>query len=441
MLDVFRKIDNILSSHSFSLEEDINKNASLILADMEDGLNKRGLDELSSSSLAMLPTSFNPFIAREKTLSNTQNVIVIDLGGSNLRRALLSFDTEGKAIISNESISTTFTKEKFDDYKDFFSSIAKYIAPFKGLSKKISFCFSYEASFLEDGGAIALSLSKDFNVPNLKGKNIKTELYSTLLREGWEEDINIFLLNDTLATLAASLYIKTPPPSSYIALVLGTGLNVAYTEQTSANYKKDPRCIILEAGGFDKINMSYFDKMGIAQTKEGEHHILEKMCSARYIGVLAKNIMKKLGEERLFSHKVASFFINDSFSSLDSLWKGFNDFLLKENKSSLSLCNLNVSLEEKDKNIIEYVLSLIISRTTNILLSLILACYKKNEGTLQKDKPLFIMVEGSTVLKTHKMLSFLKDGLHEHISRAYSIPFILEKLKNSTLIGSAIAIH
>ena len=439
MLDVFRKIDKILESHSFHTESDVEKNASLILQDMESSLSSASLGE-QSSSLAMLPTCFNPFKSRENKLCNTQSVIVIDLGGSNLRRALVSFDFEGKAIISNEAISTTFIKEKFESYKQFFLCIAKYIDCFKGLAKKIAFCFSYEASFLDDGGAIVRSLSKDFDVPNLKGKNIKMELYSALLAEGWNEVLDIFVLNDTLATLAASLYIKTFLPSSYIALVLGTGLNVAYVEQSSGSYKSEPRCIILEAGGFDKINMSYLDKMGIMQTKEGECHILEKMCSARYIGVLAKNILQILSKEGLFSDEVGNFFISHSFSAFDTLWKSFNDFLLSPNNGVFSLCNLNTSLHEKDKEIIKYVLQLIISRTANVLTSLILACYKKNERTLQKDRPLFIMLEGSTLLKTHKMLPLLKDGLYEHISRVRSMPFIVERLASSTLIGSAIVL-
>ena len=443
-----QKIKNIFASSHFSLEEDIEKNISIILTDMRLGLETKG-----KSSLAMLPSYLNPFKTLVRPLKKDEKIIVIDLGGSNLRTCILSFNAEGIFQILDLKTSK-ITQREYSSVSAFFEKIAEEIERFKGEAVTVAFCFSYAIKFLETGKAIILSLSKGLYVHKIENKDIGDELHQALIKRGWESSYNsslefpakssikVFVVNDTIATLYSALTARGNKRSSYVSFILGTGLNAAYIEEDAYLFKGEPNIIVLEAGAFDKIQGSDFDKQVVAESEEGATHLLEKMCSARYMGCLAKKILERLNQDDLISNSFIAFLNKNSMYD-NNLWEFFNNFIEqfdKHSKNEFVIDNSKSLVSHQDAITIHYVLDCLIRRSCNISSAIISAICIKNKRRNTKDTPISIAIEGSTILRTHNMLSLLKEKLEEHLLKKHSLYFQIERCENATLIGSAIAV-
>lgn len=420
------KIDEILKNSNFSIEDDIEKNISLFLYEMQ-----AGIDRSAPSSFAMQHTFSSPLSFEKATIKN-EKIIVIDLGGSNLRSACVCFDEEGEVHISKRKICKTFTKQTYKSTSSFFSSLAKNISYLKNESSLIAFCFSYAIEFLSSGNAIVQSLSKDLSVEGIEGKNVGEELKKALISEGWLPSLKIFVLNDTVAALYAALYKKNKSFSSYISYILGTGLNVAYTERKNENSSGE--VLILEAGAYDKISMSEFDRNVISASKEGMHHILEKMCSSHYLGAITLEILKKSAYCNVFSKKFALYLLEDESLMQQNLWEHFNNLYFQKNYSP----TFTHHATEEDFKAVRYILMKVIERVANISSSLISACCIKNKLENTKDSPIAIVVEGGTVLKTYKLYSLINAKLTSYMQK-HDTYFELKTIEDATFIGSAIA--
>ena len=420
----FCKIDEILKSYNFSLEDDVEKNTSLLISEMKSGIERNG-----SSSLAMLKTYVSPILAyNKKEHFYNEKTIVIDLGGSNLRSGLVAFDGEGRVHISKQQLCKTFTKKTYDTASSFFANLAKNIEYLKGESLYIAFCFSYAIEFLKTGYARVKSLSKDLSVKDIEGRNVGEELKSALLEAGWEKEIKIFVLNDTMAILYSSLYNRNKNYSSYVSYILGTGLNAAYIERK--NESSAGEVLILEAGAFDKLQLSDFDRKVINESKEGEYHILEKMCSSHYLGRITLKMLDALSLNGAFSRDFFLYLREEYERGGSNIWERFNNFLFQK--------ELVEGMTEEEQKSLHYVLNLIIERDANLCASLIGACCIKNTYNNAKECPIAIAIEGSTILKTYQLYSKIEQKLKFDLTKKRNIYFEIITVENATFIGSAI---
>jgi len=417
-------IDDILKEASFSVEEDIIKNAHLVLKDMN-----AGLDKSEESSLAMFHSKLGRSSINVKELKMREKLIALDLGGSNLRVALISFEDESRLQI--DDVKKQKCEKEYESSRDFFTFIAKSIEHLKGKSNKIVFCFSYALEFVQGGQAIVRGLSKDLSVPDIENKNVGEELIKALKMRGWSGVESVFVTNDTVATLFAGLYQNIQNKNdhscnSLMSIILGTGLNAAYFDEDENDI------IILEAGAFDKISMSDFDANVIMKSKENAHHILEKQCSAHYLGSIASEIFKLLIERGVFSKEAKSFI--EGHRRDFSNWVFLNDFF--SSSHSILLEKFDVMFEKNDLDVILYVVKNLIARVANLISSLIVAIAMKMKK--EKTVKLSAMIEGSTILKTYGMLELVKQGVAKSLVEIGGVEVEFVTYEHATLIGCAI---
>jgi len=429
-------ISEVFEQASFNLEDDILKNAHLILKDMDRGLAKL------SSSLAMQDSKCCLSKMDVSKIYKKDKIIAIDLGGSNLRSSLILFDG-GKLEVGQ--LQVVQCKKEYDSYETFFEFIAKNIEYLKDKACKIAFCFSYALDFLKEGEAVVASLSKDLSVPDIEGKNVGNELLRALRRDGWKGVESIFVTNDTLATLFAGLYkklqvqhdenqyiqmSKNDLSTSFMSIILGTGLNAAYFARSEDD------AIILEAGAFDKIARSDFDEMVIKESKENHHHILEKQCSAHYLGAIALKIFDVLIAKGAFSP--AFKLVLDSKRRDFGNWVFLNALLDHDSKQNTIMQKNDVCISQYDKNVMRYVAKQLMWRVANLLSSLIVAIAMKMKNDRGGSKRLFAVMEGSTILKTCGMQVLLKQKVSECLQEIGGVEVEFLTCEHATLSGSAI---
>lgn len=332
----------LLESFGFSADPDLLESyINSVSSDMEKGL-KAELNEAKSGQ---------EMIRTHKSVSNlipkNKDIIVMDAGGTNFRSCLVHYTSDGNPLILDLRKSHMIATEKELSKEKFFSAIADQIEYLKNKSASIAFCFSYAMEILENGDGKILSLSKEIKAPQVIGCKIGECLYNELLKRGWNKDTKIVLLNDTVAALNACVLAagknKRIPEndSTFLAFILGTGMNAAYIEPPSAQKKEE--IIVCESGKCNTLPRSTFDKDFDLQTENPGSFLAEKMCAGAYLPglILAvlkhPDISKQLSEDEImifsmmnkknFSMREVDSYMNDLRNCENISWKIIDEVL------------------------------------------------------------------------------------------------------------------
>ncbi len=266
------------------------------IKEMDEGLAGR------PSSLYMIPS----YITLERPVKTDTPVVVLDAGGTNLRSAVVTIDSTGKAQI------TSFNKGRMPGTqgrvgaKEFFTHFADMLMPVIDASEMIGFCFSYAAEVTPQRDARLIKWSKQIDAPEIEGALVGAGLLERLAMRGYKRDIVI--LNDTVATLLAGRCAGVARDySAYVGFILGTGTNTAYVER-NARIGKRPELdqagsmvINVESGAFQRVEQSHFDRLMDATTKDCGRYTFEKMISGAYLGAVGSVVLTQAAREGLLS--------------------------------------------------------------------------------------------------------------------------------------------
>ncbi|ORX23785.1 hexokinase [Thermoanaerobacterium sp. PSU-2] len=419
--------------------EDINVDRSIddFIKEMEKGLNGE-----EDTSLKMLCT----YISLQENVPLNEPVIVIDAGGTNFRRAVVTFNGI-KAIIEDfKTYDMPGTKGEITS-DEFFNTIAEYIEPIIHKSSKIGFCFSYPTEILPNKDGKLIKFNKEVKVKDMIGVEIGSALLRTLKERGYENCKKAVLLNDTVATLLGG---KAECPDrefdSYIGFILGTGTNTCYIEKNT-NIKKVEKLsetegdtiINIESGGYAKAPRGIIDEIFDKTTADPGNQKFEKMISGAYQGGLILEVIRKAIDEGLFSSK-----FKEKFKNVDNLTsKEITDFCYFPYSNDNVLANYsntgNFNSNENDKQTLYYIIDAIIERAAKLtvinLASVILKIGKGNNPC----KPVCITAEGSTFYKSKLFRNKLDYYVKQYLNDKYGLYCEFIKAENATLIGTAIA--
>ena len=184
---------------------------------VEKGLNHE------KTEIQCIPTYIKP-----KTLGVEGQATVLDLGGTNYRASVVSFN-EGAIDIYPEdgwSKDLSIMKTKGFTEKDLFEQQASFLKDLKIPAKSpIGYCFSYPAECLPDGDAKLLRWTKGVDIPEMLDQPIGKPLKEFLNEQGPVEFTAVKVINDTVASLFAGL--SDSSYDAYIGLIVGTGTNMA----------------------------------------------------------------------------------------------------------------------------------------------------------------------------------------------------------------------
>ncbi|MDL2257437.1 hexokinase [Bacteroidales bacterium OttesenSCG-928-I14] len=271
----FKMTPDMLSIVAHELDEKIN--AGLVENDLE---------------LRCLPTYVNP-----KSKFPEKRVLVLDLGGTNFRAAIVKFLKQSIIIesMNQRDLTEIMKREKGQEAKDTdlfdaFIDIMKDLGSLEGIDD-IGYCFSYPCENEPTGDAKLIEWTKGVNVKGMVGKPIGDSLIKYFNSKLGTSFKNIAVINDTVAALLCGC-IEQTDACTYIGLIVGTGTNMAGlfpskgVPKLSSDYKGKNILINLESGNFNPpYSIAEDDLLDEGSNNQGRQRF-EKRVSGMYLGNL-----------------------------------------------------------------------------------------------------------------------------------------------------------
>jgi hexokinase len=274
---------------------------------IEEGLGKDGTE------IKCLPT----YICKTSDIVNGK-ALVLDLGGTNYRTAVVDFN-DGKPTIHPEN---GFTKDlcvmKTKGYKkeSLFKELTDPIREMK-LEKglPVGFCFSYPSKSKLNKDAILINWTKDVNIEEMVGQPVGEELLSYLNTHTDANFSSIKVINDTVASLFAGLSFKKYDAN--IGLIVGTGTNMAalmlpdkITKDKNGYTDNKPIPVNLESGNFNPPHLTVIDDIVDACSGTQGEQRFEKAVSGMYLGKILKSVFPSDEVEEKFDAQKLTNIIN-----------------------------------------------------------------------------------------------------------------------------------
>lgn len=253
---------------------------------------KIGLAE-NNTEIKCLPT----FIPSARKMKNGCSY-VLDLGGSNLRAAVVSFEN-GIPRFEKSTVETrvpwernvSFPREKFLEMQGRLLSSLHYPE-----TCPMGYCFSFPATSLLNRDAKLVRWTKGIHVPGTVGQNIGRMLLEHLNDKYKDIRVeNISVINDTIASLFSGLL--GAEMGAHIGLIVGTGTNMA----TFVDAEKIPKLkavkewrgltpLNLESGNFHPPYLTKWDDLVDENSENKGQQRFEKAVSGMYLGRIFKSI-------------------------------------------------------------------------------------------------------------------------------------------------------
>jgi hexokinase len=252
---------------------------------------KKGLTK-KDAIIKCLPS----FIPPPQQINNGQ-VYVIELGGSNLRTALISIKN-GEASFLDGPIEIAMPWERNRSFpKEKFLKIqADALASLKsGDEEFIGYCFSFPTEPLPNQDARLINWTKGLVISNMIGYEVGKTLLSYITSHYNMHFKRICVVNDAIATLFSGL--NNYRRDGLIGLILGTGNNMATfldiknipkMRNVPYNFEKIP--VNLESGNFNIPYLSKWDEVVDNKSENKGMHLFEKAVSGMYLGRVFKAI-------------------------------------------------------------------------------------------------------------------------------------------------------
>lgn len=238
-----------------------------LLEDMEHGLSGEG-------NIPMLPSYLSPAIS----VPAGEHCCVLDAGGTNLRTARATFDENGTCHLEHLVRQPMPGTEGTLSFEEFYDMLA---APVRRLGhyERVGFCFSYNTTMGRDLDGTLDFWCKEVQVPEAVGHPVGASLQAAL-GEGCSR---VHVLNDSVAAMLGVKDVQA-------GIILGTGINVCYTEQCCKIPKiretlnADAMIVSTEVGEFSRIPKSDFEQAVIVASDAPNNAQAEKQCAGGYLG-------------------------------------------------------------------------------------------------------------------------------------------------------------
>ena len=421
--------EEFLRENGFVLADDIDRQRLIatFVEEMEKGL--RG----EQSSLMMVPT----YVGIDGKVPPGATAAVLDAGGTNFRGGIVSIPPK---IAEKQNRPMPGTKGEVDEetfYRAFADEVRRLLP--LATTKKIGWCFSYPAEATPALDAKLVRWTKNIQAPAVVGQYVGAEL---LKRLGGGE---IAIVNDTVATLLAAKATEGDRTySSYIGFILGTGTNCAYVERNANILKasgldaEDSMIVNAESGGFDRMEVSAFDKALDAKSGNPGLQVFEKLIAGAYLGGIGLEIYKAAAKEGLFSKKAAAAI--GGLGALETMdLDNFCAAFKKEGRDNV----LDAIFADADDAKMARRLGLPVFERAAVLTAIHLAAFAiKSGGGNDPAEPVAINADGSTYYKT-RAIPFdetVRRELDDMLVKRRNIHYaIVPQVEDSPMVGAAIA--
>jgi hexokinase len=396
---------------------DLEKSLEKYLYEMEKGLRGK-------SRLPMVPT----YIHGDIQPARGKKALAVDVGGTNLRLALVELDALGRVRVYglkkerlpglNERISSDF----------FFDSLASFIAPYYQKADIISFSFAHEIQHLKGMDGRVLALSKELSVEGIEGQLLGERLEQSLESRGCA-GARIIVLNDTVG-VAGCMAHKLGEYGSLIGLVMGTGTNTCYIERSNNIEKindaeEESMFINVESAEFDPVSRGLFDRMLDDMTDAPGAAVLEKMISGRYVGNLFWLAVRQAALDGLLSKGFTEALGGDMLDTI-----AMSAFLADPYNGVYS----DMCKTQSDRAFLYTVAQTLVLRGAKLIALEIAGAAIKTGMGQSSEKPVCVVAEGTTYY-TLKGLKAETERIIKTWLEPKGVYVILKKIDNAAIKG------
>lgn len=374
--------------------------------------------EGSPSSLMMLPAYIDP----AAKLPVRKPVAVLDAGGTNLRAALVSFETEGPVIHVQRKCPMPGTNGKLS-WDEFLHQLAKEVAPLAQKTEYLGFCFSFPAEITPETDGRIINFNKEVQVEGAEGRYVCRELMALLNSEYGCHITRFSLLNDTVATLlggfAAAEYGRY---DSFLGFILGTGMNCCYVEPSRE------MVINMEAGGYDGFVRSPFDIAVDENSVNPGDHQMEKMVSGGYLGSVIGQVLKGACRAELFSAACGK-----ALLALPDFDMALVSAFLEGRSNPLSA----ICKSQQDRDRLRLVVEMCVARAAKMVAVMFAAVLEQTDAG--KTLPVCIVAEGSTFWKCEFYRRKIDEYLEAYAGKEHGREYYFVSAEDANLCGASAA--
>lgn len=252
---------------------------------VEEGLNADNME------IQCIPTFITP-----KAKGIDGKALVLDLGGTNYRVAIVDFDKGAPTIHPDNGWKKDMSIMKSPGFtrEELFRELSDMIVGIKREEEMpIGYCFSYPAESVPGGDAKLLRWTKGVDIKEMVGQFIGKSLLDYLNKKNKIKFTGIKVLNDTIASLFAGLTDSSY--DAYIGLIVGTGTNMAtfipaekIKKLKSAYNVQGLIPVNLESGNFHPPFLTTVDDTVDAIFGDLGKQRFEKAVSGMYLGDILK---------------------------------------------------------------------------------------------------------------------------------------------------------
>ncbi len=399
-------------------------------AEMDRGL--RG----EKSSMKMLPAYVDV-----RKAGGEDPVIVLDVGGTNLRTALIRLHENGETEVLYRNACRVPGRGGALSRTDFFDAIAETLGPIAEKSDRIGLCFSFPCEILPNLDGRVLSMSKEIDVEGIAGEMLTENIHEAMKRKGLPHGHRIAVLNDTVATLL-SVVPSCPPDafSGYIGMILGTGINTCYLERNERIVKAalpaGGSCIVnMESGGFDRMPRGAADLRLDAESLEVGGQVLEKMISGAYQG----RCFALWAEEAVRAGVIGGRMAEKIPAMGDLTTVDLCNFITMP-KGDHPLGRLAAEEPEQGRRLLALA-EAVMDRSAALVSACFQGIMEATETGLDPLQPVCIAIEGTTYQKNRVLQRKIAAAMSRRIGAEAGRAYRIVLPENANLIGSAMAAH
>ncbi len=273
------------------------RDAVAMCREMERGLAGQG------GSLQMIPT----YLSGEGSIPQEAPVAVIDAGGTNYRRALITF-ADGAYRVEQLRKWKMPGVDSPVTWEEFISFAADSLMDILDKTDRIGFCFSYTAVITPEMDGQVVNIDKEVVVTGASGKLLGASLLAELERRGIFGK-KLVVLNDTVAVLlGGSAVLDRTAYDGFVGQVSGTGSNTCCSLPNARIGKlgmDSGRSMIinLESGMYDGLPRGWFDLKLDEESHNPGQKTFEKQTAGVYLGELTRLMLCAAGEQNLLSQE------------------------------------------------------------------------------------------------------------------------------------------
>lgn len=266
---------------------------------------EKGLKE-DGAEIQCLPT----FITPRASIDNGR-ALVLDLGGTNYRAAIVEFKDHVPKIRPQDAWNKKLDVMKNDGFtqQELHEELADLISEINPNQElPIGYCFSYPAESMLNGDAKLIRWTKGVHIKEMIGQPVGQPLMDYLNERGIARFTSIKVINDTVASLFAGL--TQNGYDAYIGLIVGTGTNMA-TFVPQKNIRKlngnqrgmGVMPVNLESGNFYPPHLTDIDNLVDELSDSRDRQRFEKAVSGMYLGEIFKVYFPNESQREGFSAK------------------------------------------------------------------------------------------------------------------------------------------